>query len=77
MWEGVTSPYLLKPLRALDEVLDRARVRPGGRGRGLWGERGATPPGATAAVLRQQGRLLRPRVVWINHAKPPKPRGGG
>ena len=62
----MVSPYLLRPLRSLEEVLETARVQATRRElpRGaLMAGRGSQ---TAAATLRRQGRIRRPRVVWIN-----------
>ncbi|MFQ5775369.1 MAG: hypothetical protein ACE5GS_12685 [Kiloniellaceae bacterium] len=74
----MVSPYLLRPLRSLEEVLSRPRAQArsdGETGRSGGAERRLT--GGTAAALRQQGRTLRPRVVWVNDAPPAARRAPG
>ncbi len=68
----MVSPYLLRPVRELKEVLAVAQdplSAPGPVSRSF-------PPrnlsGTAAAILRQQGRIARPRVVWVNEPKAPK-----
>ena len=75
----MVSPYLLRPLRSLEEVLETAHVQAARRElpRGAFmAARGAALGVAlgsetAAATLRRQGRLKRPRVVWINETEDP------
>jgi len=67
----VVSPYLMRPVRSLEDVLEAARARAAAREAHrrllMLGESGDT----AAAVLRQQGRLKKPHIVWVNHGKTP------
>ena len=69
----MVSPYLLRPLRSLEEVLETAHARAARREL----PRGALAAGrgsdTKAAALRRQGRITRPRVVWINEETDPEP----
>ena len=64
----MVSPYLLKPVRALEDVLSASDARRAAReaaARSVGPERMS---GTAAASLRHQGRIARPRVVWVNEA---------
>ena len=72
----MVSPYLLRPLRSLEEVLSGARARPAGNAsRRSQGERrigtGAatevgTARGAREAYEARGATPLWPRLVWTN-----------
>lgn len=74
----MVSPYLLRPLRKLDEVLKMARPRPAA-GHGAMAGVGSRLPdvrqqesmakGTAAAFLRKHGRISKPKVVWVNDAR--------
>ena len=68
----MVSPYLLKPLRALDEVLSVAAALSPAREPVLRPFSPGRVSGTAAAILRQQGRTFRPRVVWVNDAELPE-----
>jgi len=74
----MVSPYLLRPLRKLDEVLSIARPRPSAGHGSMSGAPARLPDGrqpeglakgTAAAFLRKHGRISKPRVVWVNHAR--------
>ena len=64
----MVSPYLLKPLRGLQEVLDEAVPLPPHVA--LRPILSGPVAGTAAALLRRQGRISKPRVVWINETAP-------
>ena len=72
----MVSPYLLRPVRNLKEVLNAAGALVSERETALlpFSPRGVS--GTAAAILRRQGRILRPRIVWVNEPERPigKPR---
>ncbi len=72
----MVSPYLLKPLRALDEVLNVTGVLPPAREPALRPFSADRVSGTAAAILRQQGRAFRPRVVWVNESEIPERQPG-
>ena len=71
---GLVSPYLLRPIRALDDVLKTVQARQSARN--LAGRRApmqGAESGPSAAILREQGRISRPRGVWVNQAANRRP----
>lgn len=66
MGSGMVSPYLLRPLRSLEEVLSGARARtdsdPARRPQGE--RRNASGVGTARGV--QEATPLWPRLVWTN-----------
>ncbi len=74
----MVSPYLLRPLRKLDEVLSIARPRSAAGHGSMSGAPSRLPDGrqpeglakgTAAAFLRKHGRISKPRVVWVNDAR--------
>jgi hypothetical protein len=68
----MVSPYLLKPVRTLQEAIEGVRARAA--------QRAAKPP---ASTLKAEGPgvqfwdsriALGPRLIWTNSAKPPRRR---
>lgn len=66
MGDDPVSPYLLRPLRSLDEVLGRARpwVRSPGAAAGPEAELRSAR--SEAGERRRAPAPFRPRVVWVN-----------
>lgn len=71
--DRVVSPYLLRPLRSLEEVLKTTRGRMPMHEPLPRAQVSTRPPETAAAILRRQGRLIQPRVVWVNDAQGPAP----
>ena len=66
MGSGMVSPYLLRPLRSLEEVLSGARAQPSREGaRKPQGERRSSTGAGTARGVREATPLW-PRLVWTN-----------
>ncbi len=72
----MVSPYLLKPLRALEEVLVMNGALPVAHDSAPPRLSPGSVSGTVAAILRRQGRISRPHVVWVNEPETPaeKPR---